>query len=99
MDPQETIAKRMRRLRHERNLSLKEAAARIGVPTSTYKEWEYGRAIQGEPYERIAKCFGISLQELISGRAPDIQKQQLSERVRCLKECLTALERELLALA
>jgi transcriptional regulator with XRE-family HTH domain len=67
-----TFANRLRKLRRDRNLTLSEVAIAIGVPTSTYRDWEYGKAIRNiEAYERIAKFFGLSLDELISGRAPE----------------------------
>lgn len=43
---------------------MRQAAKLIGAPESTYREWEYGRSIRGEPYPRIAKAYGISLEEL-----------------------------------
>jgi len=51
-------------LRLAANLSQREVARRIGVPESTYREWEYGNAIQGEPYPKISKAFGVTLDEL-----------------------------------
>ncbi len=64
MPSTEPIAKRLKKLREARHLTIKEAATLIGVPQTTYREWEYGRAIRGEPYIRIAKAFNISLDEL-----------------------------------
>lgn len=43
---------------------MREAAKLIGIPETTYREWEYGRQIRGEPYVKIADAFGISLDEL-----------------------------------
>jgi transcriptional regulator with XRE-family HTH domain len=43
---------------------MRETAKLIGVPETTYREWEYGRAIRGEPYLKIARAFGISVEEL-----------------------------------
>ncbi len=69
-----TISKRLRTFRLISGLSMREAAKRIGVPETTYREWEYGRAIRGEPYIRIARTFGVSLDTLfannISSRQP-----------------------------
>jgi hypothetical protein len=30
-----------------------------------YRDWEYGRAVTGEPYVKIAKAFGVSLNWLL----------------------------------
>ncbi len=48
---------------------MKEVAAAAEVPLSTYREWEYGRAVQGEPYLKIAKALSVSLSELLVGSA------------------------------
>ena len=58
---------------------MREAARHIGVPESTYREWEYGRKIRGEPYLQIAKAFGVSLDELLGdGRNDSTVEQRLS---------------------
>lgn len=63
----ETLGKRLNRLRLERSLTTIEVAKAIGVSSSTYREWEYGRAIRGEPYEKLAIVFGVGLLELLTG--------------------------------
>lgn len=45
-------------------LTIKECADFLGVSASTYRDWEYGRAITGEPYPKIAELFGISILDL-----------------------------------
>lgn len=65
----ETIGARMRRKRVEQNLSLKAVAQRAGIPLSTYREWEAGRQIKGEPYEKIAYALDVSLYWLITGKS------------------------------
>ncbi|MGE3263341.1 MAG: helix-turn-helix transcriptional regulator [Bacteriovoracia bacterium] len=55
---------RLKQFRVLAKLSQREAAHRIGVPESTYREWEYGNAILGEPYPRVAKVFNVTLNEL-----------------------------------
>lgn len=58
------FAKHLKKLRENRKLSIRQTAKLVGVPESTYRDWEYGNAIQGEPYPQIAKAFGITLNEL-----------------------------------
>lgn len=60
---------------------MREAARRIGVPETTYRDWEYGNAIQGEPYPRIAKAFGISLDELFGVSIPESVEEKLNKIV------------------
>lgn len=55
---------RLKKFRLQAKLSQRQAAKKIGVPESTYREWEYGNAILGEPYPQIAKAFNVSLNEL-----------------------------------
>ncbi|MBX3034908.1 MAG: helix-turn-helix transcriptional regulator [Bdellovibrionaceae bacterium] len=67
MKAKELIGPRLKRLRLRRGLSTAEVASKLGVSPSTYREWEYGRAIRGEPYEKLAAVFQVSLQELLLG--------------------------------
>jgi transcriptional regulator with XRE-family HTH domain len=67
----ENFHARLKRLRERRGLTMKEMAKAVGVPESTYREWEYGRAIQGEPYIAIASVLEVTLQELLSGKKPN----------------------------
>ncbi len=66
----QTIASRLRKLRLKKGLSLREVAGRIDVPVSTYRDWEYGKAIRGEPYQKLAELFDVSVQELVTGASP-----------------------------
>ncbi len=61
-----SISKKLVELRKKRELTISKCAKEIGVSASTYRDWEYGRSISGEPYLAIAKLFGISLAELFS---------------------------------
>jgi transcriptional regulator with XRE-family HTH domain len=42
-----------------------EIAEKIGVSESTYRDWENGRKIQGEPYRKIAEALEISIIDLL----------------------------------
>lgn len=33
------------------------------VPVTAYREWEYGRPVQGEPYARLAEVLDVSVSE------------------------------------
>lgn len=57
--------KRLRNFRENRRLSMRELARLINVPETTYREWEYGRAIRGEPYVKLARALGVSLEDLL----------------------------------
>jgi transcriptional regulator with XRE-family HTH domain len=72
---------RLKKFRVSSSLSQREAARRIGVSESTYRAWEYGNAIQGEPYPQIAKSFGISLDELFGIAQEETVEEQLDKIV------------------
>ena len=63
----ESLAERIRRLRIENGLTIREVAEAIQVPITTYRDWEYGKAIRGEPYSKLASVFNVSLEELLLG--------------------------------
>lgn len=63
----EPLGKRLRRLRRDRGLSISDIAKIISVSESTYREWEYGRAIRGEPYGKLAAALNMSISELLFG--------------------------------
>lgn len=74
--------KRLKDLRKKRKLSLKHASQLIGVPESIYREWEYGRQIRGhESYMKIAKAFGLSLDELFGIKAPSSSLKEEFEQI------------------
>ncbi len=60
-----SISIKMKEVRLSKNLTIAECAKKLGVSASTYREWEYGRAISGEPYQNIAEILGISVSELM----------------------------------
>jgi transcriptional regulator with XRE-family HTH domain len=90
----EPMHKRLRRLREARGLSVKEVALRLEVPLTTYREWEYGRAIRGEPYVQLARILGVSLCGLLGAERAEgvaslpsvgVELLKLEEMVRQLR--------------
>ena len=69
-----SIAQRMKKLRQLQNLTAKEVALKAQVPVSTYRDWEAGREIKGEPYVRIAQALEVTLYELMTGEKPNSLK-------------------------
>jgi transcriptional regulator with XRE-family HTH domain len=59
------ISKRIYKLRLERRLTIKATAQLLGVPASTYRDWEYGRKIPAECLPGLAETFGVSVGELL----------------------------------
>ena len=88
----ERLSQRLRRLRKERRLSIKEVANRVGIPATTYREWEYGRAIQGEPYPKLAEVLGVTLTELMTGKRPS--KVQALKLIAHMEQDILLLKQE-----
>ena len=88
-----SLANRLKAQRNHLGLSVAEVARRVNVAPSTYRDWEYGRSIKGEPYLKLAGVFGVSLSELLVGEAakPVEVKLKLEEIERILKEIKTML--------
>jgi transcriptional regulator with XRE-family HTH domain len=61
------MATRLKKLRTDKGLTIRDVAAAIKVPISTYRDWEYGKAIRGEPYQNLAELFEVTLDELLIG--------------------------------
>jgi len=51
-------------------MTAKEVACGVGIAERTYRAWEAGRAIQGEPYLALSDLFDLSVHELLSGEKP-----------------------------
>ena len=64
---------RLQRLRNQKDISVRQMAQRIDVPESTYREWEYGRQIKGEPYGKLAVALNVSLNELLTGKKDKLE--------------------------
>ena len=93
----ESLHKRLERLRTEKGLTAKKVAQLIEVPESTYREWEYGRTIQGQPYVQLSKIFEISLLELFTGTSP--QRADLIEQLSAIERQVRAVRGELRSLS
>lgn len=73
----------LQELRQKKKWSLAQAAKRLGVPTSTYREWEAGRRIPAEALLKLSSVFGVSVSNLLG---------QVDERSEKLKKSVYYLE-------
>lgn len=90
----ETFHERLKRLRTQKGLTMKEVARAIAVPETTYREWEYGRDIKGaEPYIKLAVVFGIGVHELLTGSKND--KYLVMDEITLLQKSLHRLKTQL----
>jgi transcriptional regulator with XRE-family HTH domain len=70
------LSSNLRVMRIGRRLTMKRIAALIGVPVSTYRDWEYGSKIPAEQLQNIAKILEIPISELF-GEEIDPNKKKL----------------------
>jgi transcriptional regulator with XRE-family HTH domain len=84
------LGKRLISLRLQKDLSISEVAKKLEVSPSTYREWEQGRQIQGEPYQKLALLFEVSLTELLTGQRPaiDTYMKQIEDAVKSIRSLL-----------
>lgn len=91
------LATRLKIRRSHLELTQKQMALKIGVPHTTYREWEYGRQIQSpEMLLRVASICQVSLHELITGEKAKPNQQikeldQIISRLLSLKSNLVSL--------
>lgn len=67
----ETISERLKNYRKQKSFSIREVAEKLDISQSTYRSWENGVNISGEPYVKLAEIFEVSLHELITGDVSD----------------------------
>lgn len=93
-DARAGIGSKLKHLRQQSRLSAKDIADELGVAESTYRDWEYGRAINGEPYIALARIFKVSLSELLDAEMTKEKAYILGnirEIERLIKEIKTVL--------
>lgn len=71
----ETLAKRLKFYREKKGLSIREVARSLNVSPSTYRAWEYGAQIKGEPYFALAEMYDVSLTQLMLGKMLEVEAQ------------------------
>lgn len=91
----EQIGQRIKRLRLKQELSINEVARRAIVPVSTYREWENGRKIKGEPYVKIAEALNVTLIELLTGEKP--KSSGLLDKIHEIEKLCVGMRKHLLS--
>jgi transcriptional regulator with XRE-family HTH domain len=92
----ETFHQRLRRLRKNSGFTIRDLAKKISVPESTYREWEYGRGVRGQPYLKLADALEVSVYELLGGSAKN--KASVMARFHDVEKAVSALGIELMSL-
>jgi transcriptional regulator with XRE-family HTH domain len=60
----ELMGQRLKQYRTSKGFTAVKVARKLGIAISTYRRWEEGAMISGEPYVKLANIFGVSLHEL-----------------------------------
>jgi transcriptional regulator with XRE-family HTH domain len=86
----ENLGSRLQRLRVQKNLSQSDVAKFLGVSPSTYREWELGREIKGEPYMKLAQLLDVSLNEMLTGEKLkiDLDLDKIEDCIKNIRLCL-----------
>ncbi|MCB9027124.1 MAG: helix-turn-helix transcriptional regulator [Bdellovibrionaceae bacterium] len=87
------LCHRLKKYREAKGLKVREVAALLGVSVSTYRDWEYGRSIKGEPYEKLAEIYGVSVHQLLTGY--QASPKAILGKIEKLEADLKFLKREL----
>ena len=86
------LAQNLKALREQKELLQKEVANAVGVHPSNYSKMEKGeRDVSIEVADKLAKFYGISLDELVhlEGKIPDevtIEDKSVSERIKLIQQ-------------
>ncbi|MCK5074466.1 MAG: helix-turn-helix transcriptional regulator [Bacteriovoracaceae bacterium] len=84
---------RLQRFRKEKHYSIREVSNKLCVAESTYRDWEQGREIKGEPYVKMSHFFDISLYELMTGDTGKVKP--ILDKVNHVKIILNKIQTEL----
>ena len=85
MEGSQTVAARLRELRHARQWSQEEAAHRIGISARTLVGWETGSRYPREAsLRKAARCYGVDVADLL----PPDRLDALEERVAALERAV-----------
>lgn len=85
------LGSKVRALRLEKRMTIKEVAQGLGVSASTYRDWEYGRKIPAEHLQRLASVFQVSTDELIGTKFA--AGSELMEAISCIEKGLGLLRK------
>jgi transcriptional regulator with XRE-family HTH domain len=68
----ESVHQRLKRVREQKGLTAKAVAKLVGVPQSTYLDWENGRGLKLPPLQKLCQVLAISVTELLINEKPPL---------------------------
>lgn len=86
------LGKRIQTLRVNKGLSQKAVAEKLGIAASTYRDWEYGKQIKGEPYLALAQVLQVSLTELMTGNT-EVTTSKIMQDLREIQRIVESIQK------
>ncbi len=89
-----TFGDKLKKLREDKNLTLKEAVDKIGISVSTLNSYEHDYKMPGlKTLIKIAKLYNTSLDYLIGiDELPNINKNKIFNELENIKNRIISLE-------
>ena len=93
------FSKRLKELRIQKKLSVKEITEKTNIPMSTYRSWEEGVGIVGEaPYFSLSRVFGVSISFLLTGEQEQVSltmesSRRLVNKINTVKNTICEIEK------
>lgn len=84
------LMNKIQELRRKRKWSVSKAAQRLGIPISTYREWERGRRLPAEALLKIADLYEVPL-SYFSNR-PELKEENIKKAIYYLEAGLEFLK-------
>jgi len=84
------FGKRLRQFRLDKRLTIEGIAQKINVSPSTYREWESGRAITGNPYAALAQALGVSVHQILG--IEDHSRDEILEHLERIEQLTSKLK-------
>lgn len=92
----ESFGERLKKLRLKADLSQKQVAERAGISASTYRDWEYGKKIKGEPYVNLASALNVSISELFTDKK--LVTSKIHQELRDIERIVESIRKTVAAL-
>lgn len=87
------FGRRLKEIRTLKKLSVEQVASALPVAKSTYRDWENGRAVSGQPYIQLAKVLEVSVYELLGVYEPS--KEKLTNELQQVEDMIKRIKSEL----
>jgi transcriptional regulator with XRE-family HTH domain len=86
----------LKKRRAVKGLTAKEVASKLKIAESTYRDWENGRKIQGEPYIQISQVLDIPIGTLLGVTQSNVSEiiselEEIESKVKIIRKHVMSL--------